>query len=277
MITLIRISLLLCVSILMLSCSNSSKNVQPSYSNTAHCTVYRNLPTTSLCSTYWENKDTICDGVIFQEFNKRNVHQGKAICGQPLTSSQTSSCSRYTSMSGSDICKTYWDNSNTACDQSMRQELEKRNLQITPKAVCGQPKCADLSNFTPSEICNRFWSNSNVACDGSIREEFTKRKLQIYPQNSCGRAVINNESLNNTPLKEPPLPPPNSGNKPTISKKCESVIDSISSSNTAVKTACELRYKSLSRESILCRSEIVSFINMNSSGVGTDFFSCGAK
>jgi hypothetical protein len=180
-------------------------------------------------------------------------------------------------MSSSDICRTYWDNSNTACDQSMRQELEKRNSQITPKAVCGQPKCADLSNFTPSEICNRYWSNSNVACDGSIREEFTKRKLQIYPQNSCGRSVVSNESLNNTPLKEPPLPPPNSGNKPTISKKCESVIDSISSSNTAVKTACELRYKSLSKESILCRSEIVSFINMNSSGVGTDFFSCGSK
>jgi len=274
---LIRISLQLAILLILSSCSNSPKYVQPAYSSTAHCSVYQNLPTSSLCYTYWGNKDTSCDNVIRNEFSKRNVSASNATCGQPLNNLSSASCIRISSMNSSEICKAYWDNSNTACDQTMRQELEKRNLQITPRAVCGLPKCSDLSNFTPSEICNRYWSNSNVACDGNIREEFAKRKLEIYPKNLCGRPSVTNENTNVTPLKEPPSSNGSGTNKPSVSKKCESVIDSISTSNNSVKAACELRYKSLSKESILCRSEIVSFINMNSSGVGTDISSCGSR
>jgi len=257
------------------------------YDNQNYCSIYQSRPTASICTTYWNNSDTRCDAFIRSEFVKRGVSASKNSCGEPIY------CTKYIGSTPSDLCKTYWSNTDTKCDSFIRGELERRGLQNSAdSSVCGAPKNnLNIQNSNPQKnttcnysfseldtrsICGHYWNNAYPQCDSRMADELQKRQVLSSPKEQCG-VKFNNSStaqtnqINNA--EKTTTNPRNNSNK----GKCDSVVENLTNSQNPVAAACELRYNSMAKESILCRTNIVSFINMNSKGVGTSLTSCGLK
>jgi len=274
---------------LIYGCGTSPQRQQAiNYNNQNNCSEYQNRPTTSICTTYWNNSDTRCDAVIRSEFTKRGVSSSKNSCGEPLY------CSKYIGSSPSDLCKTYWSNLDTKCDPFIRGELERRDLQgSADSSVCGTPKnnkniqnnnsqkntsCNySFSELDTRSICGHYWNNAYPQCDSRMADELQKRQVFASPKDQCG-VKFNNSSASQTPtIQNNAVTTTSIPSKNSNKGKCDSVVENLTSSQNPVSAACELRYNSMSKESVVCRTNIVSFINMNSKGVGTSLTSCGLK
>ena len=110
-----------------------------------------------------------------------------------------------------------------------------------------------------------------------MADELQKRQVFSSPKNQCGVKFNNSSAAQESQIKNKTeattLKPNNNSNK----GKCDSVVDNLTTQKNPVSAACELRYNSMAKDSVLCRSSIVSFINMNSKGVGTSLTNCGLK
>ena len=189
----------------------------------------------------------------------------------------------YKTMTPSSICTSYWSRGQDPCDYYMAQELDKRNLHYGPRSNCGQPKTItpprlvapaipqtcniqSFSDIDPQSLCRIYINNENRVCDNGIRTELTRRQLKITPPNECGEPLIPEK------IAKIEITLPNN-----ILPSCTNVINGFTSHSEPVRAACDFRYKSAVRESIICRKSVTEFINLNSKGVGNNSQTCGLK
>lgn len=97
------------------------------------------------------------------------------------------------------ICGWYWGNTFPQCDSVMSAELNRRNLYVSPRQLCGTSKsstpaqtassqtCGFNFNNDPAErICNWYWGNTFRQCDSVMAAELNRRNLNLSPQSICG-------------------------------------------------------------------------------------------
>ncbi len=99
----------------------------------------------------------------------------------------------------SQICGWYWNNTFPQCDSAMSAELNRRNLNVSPRQQCGTSKSSTAApapssqscgySFTTDSterICNWYWGNTFRQCDSVMAAELNRRNLNISPQSACG-------------------------------------------------------------------------------------------
>lgn len=160
----------------------------------------------SICGWYWGNTKPHCDDQMRKEFTRRGLAiNPKESCGRDIRQATPVCSQSFAQSSTSLICSSYWNNTNPQCDSRMREELNKRNLRITPKSECGMPEiqpsstalpmtqariCArDFRSHTPATICSLYWGNENTECDPQMSAELERRRLKVAPLSECGKPL----------------------------------------------------------------------------------------
>jgi hypothetical protein len=184
--------------------------------------------------------------------------------------------SKYRYQSSQSICTSYWKNSELPCDEAMREIINDRRedinssscragsfaspvtSKISPAATCQLV----VKNMASKDICQQYFSNGNRSCDADFRMEISNRNQKMSPLNECGSSIVVKLF---TPAVE--------------SESCDKFIRNLSNNSNPLIQACNVRHGIGDNvtESISCRKELNLFINANSSGVGKNFASCGAK
>jgi hypothetical protein len=187
----------------------------------------------AICRWYWGNSFPQCDGKMRDEIRSRNQQLSpREQCGVPnhLRSAPPAipappapsplACTlNFTGDSPQQICRWYWENSFTQCDQRMRDEFTRRGLKISPSQECGQsassqalapparPRASqctrDFRFVAPQAICRTYWKNEAVECVSDLLLELSRRGLMISPESECGKRA-DGQSASTTQTAEPP-------------------------------------------------------------------------
>lgn len=108
----------------------------------------------------------------------------------------------YSNKSGKEICRSYWNNSDYACDDAMRSLMgtainsdacraERTASNQNPSQSYNQSRNAvnaycqsKYSRTNTPSICQSYWSNSDQQCDQAMREIVESRGITVSG-NSC--------------------------------------------------------------------------------------------
>ncbi len=285
-----HVLILLCL--LFVGCGVQPKlsNNSQSSPNSEYCSAkYSSLTTESICRSYHSNSELTCDHKMRSILGERNVIVGNiTTCGSSVVQSMPSNqdiksndinnsqnCPyTFSGNSTQDICNQLWSSSNTVCASKHRDELIRRGINWTPQNNCGTPinnkstrQTSAVQNSDANELCKlshkqsktqglcqALWSN-NSACKDFISTEIKSRDKLSEPKELCGYSNL-------------ALPS-------NLSSICKATFNNFLRQENPVKAACIFRYASLEKETIICRSSILDFINLHSNGVGNNLNTCG--
>lgn len=244
--------------------------------------TYNRLSSSGICYNYYNNINSQCDSIYKDILKSRGSDIfPRDKCGvvtdtTKFNLSDKSACNidfrNQATYSNSQLCSFIHSSQESQCKPKMVEELlNTRKVEVYPQSKCGIAKITsstssdcmtDFSNqnaYPTGQLCNFIHSNQLSQCKTKMIDELiSNRKLKPFPKETCGNSFLSQ------PKSDAP-------------KQCNKLISRINSSNDPIKFSCEYRYKSLEKESIICRKYLTEAITSRGRKVGSSFESCGIK